>query len=215
MIKEMVKNAAENFLFYRDAERTFFEPQEFPWVPAVEAEWKTIRKELDELMLRRDEIPNFQDYSPIQRRITQDDRWKTFFLYQFGHVEKENCARCPETVRILKKIPGMNTAMFSILAPGKYIPPHRGAYKGVLRYHLGLLVPKPEHSCRIRVGNDIRHWQEGKSLIFDDSHEHEVWNDADSYRVVLFVNFRRPTAFPLSLANRLLIWIRCQRKKVT
>src|SRR5574340_1265298 len=66
MIKEMVKNAAENFLFYRDAERTFFEPQEFPWVPAVEAEWETVRKELDELMLHRDEIPNFQDYSPIQ-----------------------------------------------------------------------------------------------------------------------------------------------------
>lgn len=215
MIKQMVKGVAEHFLFYRDADRTFFEPEEFPWVAEVEAEWKMIRKELDELMLRRDEIPNFQDYSPTQRSITQDDRWKTFFLYRFGHVEKENLARCPETVRILKKIPGMNTAMFSILAPGKYIPPHRGAYKGVLRYHLGLLVPKPEHSCRIRVENDIRHWQEGKSLIFDDSHEHEVWNDSDAYRVVLFVNFTRPTVFPLSLFNRLLIWIRCRRKKVT
>ena len=173
--KQVLKHMAENFLFYRDAKRTFFEPEEFPWVAEVEAEWKTIRKELDELMQHKEEIPNFQDYSPLQRRITQDDRWKTFFLYRFGYVEKENLARVPETVRILKKIPGMNTAMFSILAPGKYIPPHRGAYKGVLRYHLGLLVPKPEHSVRIRVGNDIRNWHEGKSLIFDDSHIHEVW----------------------------------------
>lgn len=182
---------------------------------SVEEEWKTIRGELDELMRRSDEILSFQDYSPIQSAITNDDRWKTFFLYRFGHVEKENLAHCPEAVRILKKIPGMNTAMFSILAPGKYIPPHRGAYKCVFRYHLGLLVPKPEHSCRIRVENDIRHWQEGKSQTFDDSHEHEVWNDSDGYRVVLFVNFIRPTVFPLSLFNRLLIWIRCQRKKVT
>lgn len=215
MIKEMVKGVAEHYLFYRDAERTFFESGDFPWVAEVEAEWKTIRSELDALMVNRDNIPNFQDYSPIQKRITNDDRWKTFFFYRFGYVEKENLARCPQTVHILKKIPGMNTAMFSILAPGKYIPPHRGAYKGVLRYHLGLMVPQPEHSCRIRVGNDIRHWQEGKSLIFDDSHEHEVWNDSDGYRVVLFVNFIRPTVFPLSLFNRLLIWIRCQRKKVT
>ena len=62
-------------------------------------------------------------------------------------------------------------------------------YKGVLRYHLGLIVPGSEGSCRIRVGNDVRCWKEGKSLIFDDSHPHEVWNDCDSYRVVLFVDF--------------------------
>ena len=108
----------------------------------------------------------------------------------------------------------MNTAVFSFLAPGIYISPLRGAYKGVLRYHLGLLVPKPEHSCRIRVRNHLRHWREGKRLIFDDSHEHEVWNDSDSYRVVLFVNIRRAAEFPLSLIIRLFIWIPCKRKMV-
>ena len=105
----------------------------------------------------------------------------------------------------------MNTAMFSILSPGKYIPPHRGPYKGVLRYHLGLMVPEPEGICRIRLGNDIRAWKEGKSLIFDDSHEHEVWNDSDSYRVVLFVNFARPTVFPFSMVNRSILWMRSFR----
>jgi len=215
MIKQMVKGVAEHYLFYRDAERTFFQPEEFPWEASVEAKWKTIRRELDKLMRHRARSRTFRITPPSRDALPNDDRWRTFYFYQFGYVEKENCARCPETVRILKEIPGMNTAIFSILAPGKYIPPHRGAYKGVLRYHLGFLVPKPEHSCRIRVGNDIRHWQKGKSLIFDDSHVHEVWNDSNSYRVVLFVNFTRPTVFPLSLVNRLLIWIRCQRKKVT
>jgi ornithine lipid ester-linked acyl 2-hydroxylase len=212
MIKQKVKGVVENTLFYRDGERKFFEPEEFPWVAGVEAEWKTIRKELDILLLRRNEIPNFHEYSPIQKRIANDDLWKTFFLYSYGRVELENCERCPETVRILGKIPGMGTAMFSIPGPGKHIPPHRGAYKGVLRYHLGLIVPQPEERCRIRVGSEVRHWSEGESMIFDDSHEHEVWNDTDAQRVVLFVNFTRPTVFPLSVVNRSLLWFRCQRK---
>lgn len=210
--KRVLKHMAENALFYRDGDRKFFVPDEFPWVDDVEAEWMTIRRELDTLLLRREEIPNFQEYSPIQKRITNDDLWKTFFLYSYGRVEHENCARCPETVRILREIPDMSTAMFSILGPGKHIPPHRGAYKGVLRYHLGLIVPQPEERCRIRVGDEVRHWSEGKSLIFDDSHDHEVWNDTDAERVVLFVNFTRPTVFPLSAVNRSLLWIRCQRK---
>lgn len=204
----MIRDLVEGILFYRDGHRTFFEPEEFPWVAGVESEWKTIRKELDALMVRREEIPNFQDYSPAQSALTEGDQWKTFFFYAFGNKEKENCARCPETVRILDRIPGMNTAMFSILAPGKHIPPHRGPYKGVLRYHLGLIIPGPEGSCRIRVGDDVRCWKEGKSLIFDDSHEHEVWNDSNSYRAVLFVNFVRPTIFPLSAVNRTIIWMR-------
>lgn len=207
----MLRDLVEGVLFYRDGYRTFFESEEFPWVADVESEWMAIRKELEPLMQRREEIPNFQDYSEGQRALTQDDQWKTFFFYAFGNKEKENCARCPETVRILDKIPGMNTAMFSILGPGKHIPPHRGPYKGVLRYHLGLIIPKPDGSCRIRVGSDVRPWKEGKSLIFDDSHEHEVWNDSDSYRVVLFVNFVRPTIFPLSAVNQSILWMRGRR----
>jgi ornithine lipid ester-linked acyl 2-hydroxylase len=207
----MIKNLVEDVLFYRDGHRTFFEPEEFPWVAEVEGEWRTIRKELDVLMQNREEITNFQDYSPGQKVLTRDDLWKTFFFYAFGKKEEENCKRCPETVRILKGIPRMNTAMFSIVGPGKHIPAHRGPYKGVLRYHLGIMVPEPEGICRIRVGNDIRAWKEGKSLIFDDSHEHEVWNDSDSYRVVLFVNFVRPTIFPFSVVNQSILWIRGRR----
>jgi beta-hydroxylase len=204
----MIRDILEGVLFYRDKERTFFETEEFPWVAGIESEWKTIRKELDALMLRRGEITNFQDYSKAQAALTKGDEWKTFFLYCFGNKEKENCARCPETDRIVNRIPGMKTAMFSILSPRKNIPPHRGPYKGVLRYHLGLLIPQPDGCCRIRVGKDIRAWKEGKSLIFDDSHEHEVWNNCDSYRVVLFVDFVRPTVFPLSAVNRSIIWMR-------
>ena len=109
----------------------------------------------------------------------------------------------------------MKTAMFSILAPKKHIPEHRGMWKGMLRYHLGLIIPWPPGSCRIRVGQDIRTWDEGKSLVFDDSHLHEAWNDSDQYRVVLFVDVVRPLIFPLSLINRSVIWITAHSKSIT
>jgi aspartyl/asparaginyl beta-hydroxylase (cupin superfamily) len=207
----MLRNIVEKTLFYRDGDKTFFEPEAFPWVTPMEAEWKSIRKELDALMVRREEIPNFQDVSKSQSTLTEGDQWKTFYLYSFaGKQIRENCAQCPETVRLLQHIPGLRQAMFSILSPRKHIPPHRGPFKGLLRYHLGLMIPGKEGACRIRVGNDVRAWKEGKSMIFDDSHEHEAWNETDLYRVVLFVDFVRATIFPLSIVNRSIIWARGQ-----
>ncbi|MGH9785165.1 MAG: aspartyl/asparaginyl beta-hydroxylase domain-containing protein, partial [Terriglobia bacterium] len=63
------------------------------------------------------------------------------------------------------------------------------------------LIPEPKTDCRIRVGSEVRTWEEGKSLIFDDSHPHEAWNDSNFYRVVLLVDFLRPLPVPLSLLN--------------
>ena len=138
--------------FSRDGRRAFFETASFPWVADLEAGWRAIRAELDALMSHRDQIPNFQDVSPEQGSLTEGDQWKTFFLCVYGRKIERNCARCPETTRRLRHIPGMKTAMFSILAPGKHIPEHRGVYKGVLRYHLGLIIPEPRTSCRILPG---------------------------------------------------------------
>jgi beta-hydroxylase len=98
----------------------------------------------------------------------------------------------------------MTSAMFSILAGNKRLPPHRGPYKGVLRYHLGLKVPQPDR-CGIRVREQVARWEEGKELIFDDTYEHEAWNDGAEPRVVLFVDFLRPLPFPLSTVNRAVI----------
>lgn len=177
----------------------------FPWAEEVEAEWEKIREELDEVMSRREELPNFQDIMAEVENINKDNNWKTFFLVGYGNEAVENAKRCPETVRILKKIPDVKTAFFSILSPNKHIPPHRGPYSGVLRYHLGLIVPEPKEQCRIRIGNDICVWEEGKSLIFDDTYNHQVWNDTDGFRAILFVDFARPLKFPFNLINRFLL----------
>lgn len=173
-------------------DHTFFDQSDFPWIAEIEADMPAIRKELDDVLRNHADLPNFQDISTDQYSITDDDRWKTFFFYAYGFTAGDNAKRCPATAATLAKIPGMTSAMFSILSPGKHIPPHGGPYKGVLRYHLGLIVPDPPGSCRIRVGNDVRPWVEGKSLVFDDTWEHEAWNDSDGTRVVLFVDFKRP-----------------------
>ncbi|MBI2487330.1 MAG: aspartyl/asparaginyl beta-hydroxylase domain-containing protein [Deltaproteobacteria bacterium] len=196
-----------NGKFSAVGDRPVYDNTIFPWVADVEREWMKIRAELDQVMQRREELPNFHEITSEVKTITDDEHWKTFFLAGYGLKCDENCRRCPETTRILKKIPGMKAAFFSILSPNKHIPPHRGAYNGVLRYHLGLIAPEPKEKCRIRIGNEIRHWNEGESLIFDDTYEHEVWNETTGYRVVLFVDFVRPIKFPFNLLNLFLLFI--------
>jgi beta-hydroxylase len=95
--------------------------------------------------------------------------------------------------------------MFSILEPGKRLPPHRGPYNGVLRLHLGLIVPEQRERLAIRIGPERRHWAEGRALIFDDAFEHEAWNDTAQTRVVLFVDFEKPLRWPVNILNRLLL----------
>jgi beta-hydroxylase len=184
---------------------TFFPLERFPWVAHIERNWHVIREEAERLLEDRAELANFQDISKDQIEITDDDRWKTFFLYGYGFEAKLGIQMCPRTAALMREIPGMTTAMFSILSPRKHILDHRGPYKGVLRYHLGLIVPREKEACRIRVGEDIRHWEEGKSMVFDDTFNHEVWNDTDETRVVLFVDVLRPLPFPESAINRLII----------
>lgn len=186
-------------------DHTFFRKEEFPWVKELEASWQDIRRELDAVLTVDADIPSFQDVSSPQMQLTQDNKWRTFFFYFYGHRRDENCRRCPRTIELLKKIPDMKTAFFSILSPNKHIPPHRGPYNGVLRLHLGLRIPVDRMNCKIRVGNDFGYWQQGEALIFDDSYEHEVWNDTEEIRVVLFVDFVRPLPQPAALLNKLYI----------
>jgi beta-hydroxylase len=178
-----------------------YDPRQFPWVEGIECEWAAIRKELDAVMTFRDQMPSFQDILKEVGAIQSDDQWKTFFLAGIGMDCEENRKRCPQTVRLLGTIPGLTTAFFSILSPRKHIPAHRGAWNGILRFHLGLMVPEPRERVRIRIGNDFYSWREGEGLIFDDTFNHEVWNDTNGYRVVLFVDFARPLYQPFHWLN--------------
>jgi ornithine lipid ester-linked acyl 2-hydroxylase len=204
---ERILAPVERFIGKRSlvGDATFFELQRFPWVKQIEANWTVIRDEAAALLEDRDALANFQDISKDQIEITDDDRWKTFFLYGYGFEAKLGVEMCPRTAALMREIPGMTTAMISILSPRKHILDHRGPYKGVLRYHLGLIVPQDAESCRIRVGDDVRHWEEGKSMVFDDTFNHEVWNDTDETRVVLFVDVLRPLPEPEAAINRAIV----------
>jgi len=206
-VGERILAPIERFIGKRSlvGEATFFENERFPWIAEIEANWTMIRDELERVLEDREALPNFQDISKDQIEITDDDRWKTFFLYGYGFEAKLGTEMCPQTAALMRRIPGMTTAMFSILSPRKHILDHRGPYKGVLRYHLGLIVPRDAQACRIRVGQDFRHWVEGESMIFDDTYNHEVWNDTDETRVVLFVDVLRPLPEPESLINKLIV----------
>jgi aspartyl/asparaginyl beta-hydroxylase (cupin superfamily) len=206
-VGERILAPIERFIGRRSlvGDETFFPNDRFPWIAEIEASWTTIREELLRVLEDREALPNFQDISKDQIGITDDDRWKTLFLYGYGFEAKLGVELCPRTAELMRGIPGMTTAMFSILSPRKHILDHRGPYKGVLRYHLGLIVPRDAPACRIRVGEDVRHWEEGKSMVFDDTFNHEVWNDTDETRVVLFVDVLRPLPSPWDRINRAIV----------
>jgi beta-hydroxylase len=182
-----------------------FDNAAFPWLASLEARAPAIRAELLEILQDRDRLPAFHELSPDVATITTDRQWKTFVFMAYGLRAERNLARCPETAAAIAGIPGLRTAFFSILEPGKRIPLHRGPYNGVLRLHLGLIVPEPRENCWIEVNDQRYVWQEGKAVVFDDLYPHQVHNDTDGLRAVLFVDFDRPCRWPVSWLNRLVL----------
>ncbi len=177
----------------------------FPWTQTLEEHTQQIQAELDDVLTQPEDIPAFHQLSPDQQRISKEDHWKTFAFYVFGHRVDENCVRCPVTAGLLESVPGLQNAWFSILAPRYHIPPHKGPTKAIIRCHLGLKVPAERDNCWLRVDEEICHWDEGECLVFDDTYEHEVFNNTEETRVVLFLDFDRPMDTVGRLFNRALI----------
>ena len=127
--------------------------------------------------------------------LVENRDWSALFLCENGKPDEALIARCPATWAAvneapLARIPGWGpTVMFSLLKAGARIEPHTGMFNTRLVCHLPLLVPE---GCTFRVGNEIRPWEEGKLLIFDDTIEHEAWNDSLEDRVVLIFDIWRP-----------------------
>lgn len=166
--------------------------ENFDFLEAFTDNWETIVEEAQAVLKFQDAIPGFQDLSPDQYRLAKGRNWKTFILFGFGQRMEKNTSLTPVTASILENVPNLQTAMFSILSPGYHIPAHKGVTKGILRCHLGLIIPKDYEKCRIRVDNIITPWRPGEIFVFDDTYEHEVWNDTDEERVILLFDFDRP-----------------------
>jgi ornithine lipid ester-linked acyl 2-hydroxylase len=180
------------------------DPALFPWIEGLRAHWREIRAEADRVLRHRDAVPPLDAISPDHARIA-DGGWQSFFLHGYGYRIAQNCARAPATSTLAAAIPGLNSALFSILAPGCHIPRHKGVTKGILTCHLALTVPEDVARCRMRVGNETVSWREGEAIVFDDSQHHEVWNDTDETRVILLIQFARPMTFPGRLLSNLFL----------
>ncbi|PZV19506.1 MAG: aspartyl/asparaginyl beta-hydroxylase domain-containing protein [Pseudanabaena sp.] len=157
----------------------FKDSTDYEFTQILEANWQVIRKELEQI--------SGKEFLDWPEKHLYGKGWQTFGLYAFGMKLGKNCQICPETTKLVDKIPNMVTAGFSSLLPGTHIAAHTGYPDGVLRCHLGLVGCD---GCSLRVGDQVQNWQEGKCLVFDDTTEHEAWNRGDRTRVVLLIDFK-------------------------
>lgn len=189
----------------------FFERAQFDWMPRLEAATDVIRQEL-EIALRdgRDALEPYIQYppgAPVNQwaKLNHSPAWSSYFFWRDGERQEANCARCPQTSALLDSLPLARmpgfapTAMFSVLKPHTHIPPHTGSANTRLIVHLPLVLPP---DCLFRVGNETRAWEMGRSWAFDDTIEHEAWNNSAETRVILIFDVWNPL---LSEAERALV----------
>ena len=186
-------------------DRPVLDAADFPWIDDLRARWPEIRAEAAAVLADRQAVPPLGEISPDHADIAVDSRWKSFFFAGYGHRVDANCARCPSTAEAIARVPNLNSAFFSILEPGAHIPPHVGVTKALTTCHLGLLVPAGR--CEMRVADEMVRWHEGEALVFDDTYEHEVWNDTAEIRAVLLIQFERPMRYPGKLVSDGFLWM--------
>lgn len=177
-----------------------------PALRVIDEAYAEIRAEALAILGRPDGVPTYTEIDPIQDCIADvtPGHWRIFYLWAMGRPADPNCRRCPATMAAVSRVPGLFQAYFSILDAGKSVPPHRALFNSYLRYHLGLVVPAVDPPS-LRVGGDVRFWEDGRSLLFDDTWEHEVVNNAAQPRMVLIVDVLRPMPRLQTLVNRALV----------
>ncbi|OWY63187.1 hypothetical protein B7486_54450, partial [cyanobacterium TDX16] len=169
------------------------------WVQRLEAGWPTVRAEVDALLAADVRLPLMAELLGVDQG--DEGRWRALALVARGEVVRTTSARLPRTLELVRGVPGLQSALLSSFPPGMHLPAHRGPNKGVLRYHLGVLVPGPAGACGLRVHDEVVAYGEGRSILFDDTYEHEAWNHTSTERISLFLEVRRPLPGPLRAVN--------------
>jgi len=174
--------------------RPWHDAASFSLAQALEANYEQIREEV--LTLDRSLFHHESE------AIKREGAWKVLLLYELGRKNMENAARCPITTRLVEAHPTVRTVAgliyFSRMAPGTHIKAHWGPTNLRLRCHLGIQIPAGD--CALRVAGETRQWQQGKCIVFDDSHEHEAWNRTSEDRIVLIADVWHPDLTPPEIA---------------
>jgi beta-hydroxylase len=204
--------------------------REYPELAVLAENYPAIREECERLMQSRLRIPGMEELTSYTAGNIHQIGWKTF-MFKSGKFIEENCALAPRTAALLRGIPGVYTAFFSVLEPRQHIKAHWGYWKGFVRYHLGVLIPdnNRDNRCWIRINpqaqerggdpsaiaqGEIYYWRDGEAVLFDDTFLHEAANESLQVRVVLFLDVARKMVWPLALLNRFFLWIAHQDKSV-
>ncbi|MCF8479957.1 MAG: aspartyl/asparaginyl beta-hydroxylase domain-containing protein [Rhodospirillum sp.] len=173
--------------------------QEEPALRTLDKAFPLIRDSYDRVTAAVDRLPPYHmiDHDVIYSsgRTQREARWGVFMLTCFGQEPEAAKRLCPELLEMLREIPGIYQAFFSVLEPGKHIPAHVGPSRVYLRYHLGLRVPE-ENTPYIRAKDQIYTWKTGESMLFDDSWDHEIFNPCSETRAVLIVDLERKMPWP-------------------
>jgi aspartyl/asparaginyl beta-hydroxylase (cupin superfamily) len=169
--------------------RFFYDPADFPFLAPVSEHFGEMREELLDLLHLNKEDQWLRTF-PSYVRADKARAWKVFSFVFFSMKIPSNAALCPRTAKLIYSIPEIISCDFSYLSPRTNILPHKGYSKMILRCHLPLIVPKGD--CALRVGNETRQWKEGELMIFDDSFEHEAWNNSNEERIVLMFDIPNP-----------------------
>jgi aspartyl/asparaginyl beta-hydroxylase (cupin superfamily) len=175
---------------YQGSHPPFYNRAELPWTKTLEANWEIIRDELIGLM--QADPKRLHPYSINKSMSFPPERWRTMGLIFWNLKNHENCSRCPQTMRILRSLPGCTSASLSTLEPGSNINPHQGDTDAVIRCHLGLIVPASLPDCGFQVESEIRSWEEGITLPFCDARTHSAWNHSANRRYVMILDVMRP-----------------------
>ncbi|PKB13950.1 aspartyl/asparaginyl beta-hydroxylase [Novosphingobium kunmingense] len=182
-------------------EDEYFDRDQFPWFDELEAASQIIAAELAALIAGSDDLlrpyVKFEEGVPESQWSALDGSldWGACFLWEYGEPNLPIIERCPQTAALLERLPlaripgrGPN-AFFSLLKPHSRIPAHTGVTNVRAIVHLALDIPP---GCGFRVGNETREWVEGKAFAFDDTIEHEAWNDSDRRRAILIIDAWNP-----------------------
>jgi aspartate beta-hydroxylase len=185
--------------------------EHFPGAAGFVGRYREIRDEALAVAAGLGAVPRFHEIMPEQAPISANDGrdWRMFILKGYGIEFSRNMASCPVLTGLIRSRKEVLSASLSFLAPGKHIPAHRGPFRGVLRFFLVLSMPlsetgQPQSVLRI-AGRDHR-LHDGECLLWDDTYEHEVWNDSDRVRIVLLLDVWRPRMpLDMNLLSRLLV----------
>ena len=197
-IERLLKKPFHKYCLLGD--QKYFDPYYFPVAKELEDNFPVIQAELKAILERYDDFAPFQSISPDQTYISNDDKWRMFFFKAAGVNFGRNQDFAPETFKILNKHKDVISAYISVLGPRKMLMPHEGPWSGILRMHLGVVIPDTE-KCTLVNGGEKYHWQEGKTVLFDDTYEHIAVNETDHIRAILFLDVMRPLPQPWKFIN--------------